>query len=240
MSFTTTRPVPDAPAKPRLDVVRLSAKFGVAFTVCQVGVMVLMAALVLPHEGSPSDPAMQRARGVMDHVTAFHLGNYAFMVAGLLFLGFLGAVHVRLRRADGTGVLAAVALASGTLLALVWPFAGVLHDVAIETADGGTDLRILAGWDAAAPFSLAFSALVRVFFVGAVVLALRAEGSSPWLSRIGVLLLPLSLVGSATLLAGGLFAVLALSTLAFELWVAAVAVHWMRSNPAADRVDQPA
>jgi hypothetical protein len=43
-------------------------------------------------------------------------------------------------------------------------------------------------------------------------------------------LLPLSLVGSATLLSGALFPVLALSTLGYELWVGALAWHWLRSG----------
>ena len=41
-------------------------------------------------------------------------------------LGFLGAVHVRLRRVDPSGVLSTVAVAAGTLLALVWPLAFLL------------------------------------------------------------------------------------------------------------------
>ena len=44
------------------------------------------------------------------------------------------------------------------------------------------------------------------------------------------MLLPLSLVGSATLLTDALFPLLALSTLGYELWVGAVAWHWLRSE----------
>jgi hypothetical protein len=216
----------------RLDLTRLSAGFGLAFTVCQLTVLVFMAVLVLPHGGSPTDPALERGQGVLDAVTAYRVGNYVFMLAGMLLLGFLGAVHVRLRRADAGGALAAVGVAAGTLLALVWPFAGMLHDVALETAVAGSDLRILAGWDAVAPFSLAFSALPRVLFIGAVVLALRAEGTAPWLRRIGAVLMPLSLLGSATLVSGALFPLLALSTLGYELWVGALAWHWLRDGRA--------
>ena len=60
-------------------------------------------------------------------------GNYVFMMSGVVLLGFLGAVHARLRQVDRSGALAAIAVAAGTLLALVWPFAGVLHDVALDT-----------------------------------------------------------------------------------------------------------
>jgi hypothetical protein len=209
---------------------RVSARFGVAFTVCQLTVMVAMAVLVLPHAGSPGDPALERGHHVLDAETLYRAGNYAFMFAGMLLLGFLGAVQARLRAVDSSGVLATVGVAAGTLLALVWPFAGVLHDVALDTATTGADVRILAGWDAVAPYSLAFSVLPRLFFVGAIVLAMRINGSSPWLQRIGFVLLPVSLVGSATLLSGALFPVLALSTLGYELWVGAVAWHWLRAG----------
>jgi hypothetical protein len=201
-----------------------------AFTICQLGVMVCMAVFVLPHGGSPNDPALERGHHVLDAENLYRAGNYAFMIAGSLLLGFLGAVYVKLRKADGTGVLATVAVAAGTLLSLIWPYAGVLHDVALDTAADGTDLRILGGWDAVAPYSLAFSAMPRMFFVGAIVLGLRMMGSSPWLQRIGIVLLPLTLVGTATLVAGALFPLLALSTLGYELWVGAVAWHWLRSS----------
>lgn len=209
---------------------RLSARFGIAFTLCQVGVMVLMAVFVLPHAGSPSDPAFERGRRVLDAADLYRAGNYLFVLSGSLLLGFLGAVYLRLRSADRTGVLATVGVAAGTLLTFIWPYAGVLHDVALDTAADGTDLRILGGWDALAPYSLAFSALPRLFLIGAIVLGLRMTGSARTLQRIGVVLLPLSLAGTATLVTGAAFPLLALSTLGYELWIGAVAWHWLRTS----------
>jgi hypothetical protein len=209
-------------------VTRISARFGVAFGACQIAVMVAMAIFVLPKGGQPGDPALERGRKVLEAITTYRVGNFVFMAAGVLLLGFLGAVHQRLRRVDSTGVLSTVAVASGTLLALIWPLAGALHDVALDAATNGADPRILAGWDSVAPFSLAFSALVRVFFIGSVVLGLRLAGTAPRLQRLGIVLVPLSLVGSATLMSGALFPVLAISTLFFELWVAAIAWTWLR------------
>ena len=209
---------------------RLSARFGLAFTICQLGVMVAMVTIVLPHGGSPTDPALQRGQSVMDAQTLYRFGNYAFILAGTLLLGFLGAVQSQLRRVDTSGVLATIATAAGTLLALVWPLGAILHDVALETASSGADLRILAGWDSVAPFTLAFSVLPRVFFVGATVLGLRLAGTAPWLQRTGFVLIPLSLVGSATLIAPGLFPLLALSTLGYEIWVGALAWRILRST----------
>ncbi|WP_433292629.1 hypothetical protein ACQP2F_28505 [Actinoplanes sp. CA-030573] len=212
------------------DLVRLSTRFGLVFTICHLLVMVAMAIFVLPREGSPSDPAIVRGQGALDAVGAFRLGNFVFMAAGTLLLGFLGAVHVRLKKADGTGTLAAVALASGTLLALIWPLTGVLHDIALDTAVAGADVRILAGFDAAAPYGLAFSVFARVFFVGSIALALRAEGNARWLVRAAVVVLVLSLAGSATLLSGAFFPLLALGTLGYELWIGALAWRWLRDD----------
>lgn len=235
-AMTLTNPSLETPlTTPRVrtpgpDVARLSAWCGVAFTVCQLTVMVLMAVLVLPHGGSPSDPAIERGRNVLDAADAYRLGNYAFMAAGSLLLGFLGAVHLRLRRADSTGVLATVAVAAGTLLALIWPLAGALHDVALDTAETGADVRILGAWDAVAPYSLAFSAFPRVFLLLAIVAALRLAGGSRWLRRSGLAIAVLSLIGTATLVSGAAFPVLALSTLAYEVWIGALAWHWLRSD----------
>ena len=230
-AFSQPVTAPDPVRSPalRLDVARLSTRFGLLFTAAQLAVMVCMAVFVLPHAGSHSDPALERGQNVLDADTAYRIGNYVFMVSGTLLLGFLGAVHLRLRRVDPTGVLATVAVAAGTLLAVVWPLAGMLHDVALETAGAGTDVRILAGWDSVAPFALGLAALPRLFLVGAVVLGLRAAGGPALLVRSGVVVLVLSAAGSGVLVAGALFPVLALSTLLFELWIGAVAWHWLRS-----------
>jgi hypothetical protein len=214
--------------EPESPVTRISTRFGVVFGACQIAVMVAMAIFVLPKGGLPGDPALERGRKVLEAANSYRVGNFVFMAAGVLLLGFLGAVHHRLRRVDATGVLPTVAVASGTLLALIWPLAAALHDVALDAATNGADPRILAGWDSVAPFALAFSALVRVFFIGSVVLGLRLAGTAPRLQRLGLVLVPLSLVGSATLVTGALFPVLAISTLCYELWVIAVAWTWLR------------
>ena len=229
-TLDTTTPATRTARSTGPDISRLSAWCGVAFTACQLTVMVFMAVLVLPHGGSPSDPALERGRNVLEAADAYRIGNYLFLVAGSLLLGFLGAVHVRLRRADASGALATVGVAAGTLLAVVWPFAAVLHDVALDTAQAGADVRILAGWDSVAPYSLAFSVLPRAFLVLALVLGLRLTGGSRWLQRSGVAIVVVSLVGSATLVSGALFPVLALSTLAYELWIGLLAWHWLRDG----------
>ena len=82
------------------------------------------------------------------------------------------------------------------------------------------------------PLRARVSALPRLFFVGAIALGLRATRSAPWLQRTAVVVLVLSLAGSATLVAGAVFPVLALGTLGFALWVGALAIHWLRERNA--------
>ena len=211
---------------------RIGARFGLAFTASQLTVMAAMAVFVLPRAGAPGAAALERGANVLDAQLLYRLGNFALMTSGMLLLGFLGVVHTRLRETDGSGALATVAVASGTLLALIWPLAGMLHDVAIDAAEASADPRILAGWDSVAPFGLALSAMPRLLFVGAIVLCLRrtrARGAQ-WLRRGGTAVLPLSLAGSATLVHSALFPVLAVSTLAFQLWVGAVAWYWLHTE----------
>jgi hypothetical protein len=228
MTTVAAGPVPPRTAARRFDPERISTRFGLAFSLGQLVVLVATALFVLPHGGSPGDPALERGQSVHAAADIYRVGNYVFMISGSLLLGFLGAVQVRLRRVDGSGTLSTVAVAAGTLLAVIWPLAGMLHDVALDAAGAGADLRILAGWDAVAPYALAFSVLARVFFVGAIVLGLRLAGGAPWLVRSGVVLLVLALAGSATLVVGDLFPLLALSTLGYEIWVGVVAWHWLR------------
>lgn len=230
-ALSTHRETTSAPdQQDQIDVVRISTRFGLAFAICQVTVMIAMAIFVLPHGGSPGDPALERGHNVLDAADLYRAGNYVFMVAGVVLLGFLGAVQARLREVDRSGTLATIAVTAGGLCAMIWPFAAVLHDVALDTAADGTDLRILGGWDAVAPYSLAFSALPRIFFVGALVLGLRAARTAPWLQRTGVVIIVLSAVGTATSLVGGVFPVLALGTLGYELWIGALALHWLRDR----------
>ena len=102
----------------------------------------------------------------------------------------LGAVHVRLRRADATRAPQSHrGTHAGALLALVWPTPRSSCTRRRPLARGRQRARTCA-WPAGTQsrhYSLAFSALPRVFFfVMAIVLALRLVGDSPWLQRTGI------------------------------------------------------
>src|SRR5690349_24108532 len=101
--------------------------------------MVAMTVFVLPKGGGPNASALERGQGVLDAEHLYRWGNQVFMISGMLLLGFLGVVFVKLRQADRSGVLAVVGVAAGTLLALIWPMAGMLLDVALDAGAAGTD-----------------------------------------------------------------------------------------------------
>ena len=124
--------------------------------------MVGMSIFVLPKEAARPDPSVQ-GHHVPEAADAYRIGNYVFMVAGVLLLGFLGAVHVRLRRADATGTLATVALAAGALLAFGVALRCGPPRRRLDAADKGTDVRLLAGWDSGRAVLCWPSALPRVF-----------------------------------------------------------------------------
>jgi len=209
--------------------IRISAGFGLVYAIAQLIVMIGFSVFVLPKGGSVGEDPLHWGDDVLAAATWYRVGNYLLMLAGMLLLGFLGAVHARLRRADPSGVLATIAVGAGILLSLLWPLAAALHNVALDIAETGADVRMLAGWDSVAPYLLALSALPRLFLIAAIVAGMRRAGETPWLRRIGIVLLPASLFGSATLLTGAVFPLLALGTLATELWIGAVAVRWMRA-----------
>ena len=137
----TTRLDPTSESDAGSRFVRLSAGFGVAFALTQLATMVVMATTVLPLSGSPTDPVLQRSQRMLDAASTYRIANYIFILSGLIVLGFLGAVQTRLRRAEPTGTLATVAVAAGGLIAFVWPFAGVLHDLSLDVATAGGDLQ---------------------------------------------------------------------------------------------------
>jgi hypothetical protein len=220
---------PPLPLRPVLDPARLertSARCGLGYAAGQLVMTVVFGVLVLPAAGPPDAGPLEKGKALLEHADLFTVGNYLLVLPSLLLVGFLGVVAARLRGADPSGTLAAVALAAGTLVALLWPLGAVLHDLALDTATAGVDVRVAAAWDAVGPYTLALSALFRTAFVVAVTVGLVGACS---LRRSGWAVAALSLLGSATLIADGAFAVLAVSTLAFDGWVAAVAWRWSRA-----------
>src|ERR1044072_7850136 len=77
MTTIDTDPAP-AQVRPGIDVVRISTWFGVGLTACQLAAMTFMIIVVLPNGGSPSGPALERGKSVLDAADLYTAGNYAF------------------------------------------------------------------------------------------------------------------------------------------------------------------
>lgn len=220
---------------------RLTLGSGLAYVVIQLVMMVGFAVLILPLGGSPDAPPLEHGAKVLQVAERYRLGNFLMLLPAPFLLVFLGGAYTALRRSVGSefGLVAAL---SGTLVALIWPLSAILHDVALDTARFGTDLRILAGEDAIAPYALALSAVFRAVLLFALALGARAERSFPrLLAPLGMVVAALGLVGSGVLVSGGLFPVLALSTLLFELWLGAWCLFALRApQPRRAAIAQPA
>jgi hypothetical protein len=65
----------------------------------------------------------------------------------------------------------------------------------------------------------------------AIVYALRMTGRSRWMQRIGIVIVVLSAIGTATSVTAVVFPALALGSLGYELWVGALAIVWLRERP---------
>lgn len=218
-----TEPAHPSPAE------RAALASGVAYAALQIAAMLLFGALILPAGGPPDLPAAEKAARVLAHADTYRLGNFLMLLPVPFLIVFLGGLFAALRRAEGGPVLGIAAVAGGALVALVWPLAAVLHDVALEAARLGADPAVLAGFDAIAPYSLALSAVPRAVLVLAVAAAVRWHGLAPRaLGTLGLIVALLGLVGTATLVNAALFPVLALSTLLFEVWMAALCLHLLR------------
>ena len=195
----------------------------------------LFATTVFPHFAPVGAPALERAAGYVAAATPLRIGNFVLMLPAPFFLLFIAGLAVRLRRAgdqNDSDVMIAAAALSGSAMSLVWPLAGVISTIALDIAVGGGDAATVSGLDAIAPYSLALSALPRAMFLTATSTVLLERSIGPrWVAWGGIALAALALVGSATLIFASLFPLLALSTLAFELWlVVLIAVLWPGSD----------
>jgi hypothetical protein len=87
-----------------------------------------------------------------------------------------------------------------------------------------------------APLSLALSAFPRAVLLGATSLVLLDSRLSPrWIGWLGLVLAPLSLISTATLVIGELFPFLAIGTLIFAIWVLALSCSLLWSTRAASK-----
>jgi hypothetical protein len=130
----------------------------------------------------------------------------------------------------GDNTLATAAVTSRAIVAILWPLSAVLNNLGIDIAQVGGDAATIVALDAIGPYMLALSTLPRAILLAAVSVGLRYGRFIPrWLGWLGLVLAVVSLVGSAAMLVGELFPVLALGTIFFEVWILLLCIALRRS-----------
>ncbi len=217
---------------------RAALASGIVFAVLQIVAIVFATVFLLsklPPVGAPL-PAWAEALVQIPTMTV-SIANYLLLLPVPFFLLFLGGLVGVLRRLEGgSGTLAVSALGAGIAMAMTWPFgiliAGLSSDI---VADGG-DLATAWALDGMAPLSLALSAFPRTVLLVATSLLLLGSRLAPrWIGWLGLVLALVSFIGTAMLLVGDVFPVLALGTLIFDLWILALSVSLVRSERTASQ-----
>jgi hypothetical protein len=217
---------------------RLGLSSGIAYALVQAAVLLFLGVAVIPNVPPPGESAAARAAAYVTHGDALQLGNYAMLLPVPFLLVFGAAAAVFLMRRRGAGaLLPLVILISCATMAPLWPLGGAISTIALNIARAGGDPIVVSSLDAIAPYTLAVSAAPRALLVAALGVASAAARVRPrWLCLAGIPIAGLSIIGSGVMVADWLFPVLALSTLLFLVWTAAIAAAMMRSSRAgADR-----
>ena len=206
---------------------------GIVFAVLQIAAIVFATVFLLSKLPPVGAPLAEWAAALVRIPTmTVNITNYLLLLPVPFFLLFLAGLFGVLRRAEGgSGTLAVAVLGAGIAMATTWPMgiliAGLSSDI---VADGG-DLATAWALDGMAPFSLALSAFPRTVLLVATSLLLLGSGLAPrWLGWLGLALALVSVIGTAMLLVGDLFPVLALGTLIFDLWVLALSISLVRAE----------
>lgn len=208
---------------------RLAFISGIAFSVMQFGAMFYFIILVFPQMGPP-DATAQHVAFYTQHGATLRLGNYLMTLPLPFFLFFLGGLSGFLRRPEtGDSTLSTAAITSGAIVAILWPLSAVLNHIGLDIAQARGDAATIVALDAIGAYMLALSALPRAILLAATsVRLLQGRPLLRWISWLGLVSAVISIVGSATLIDGQLFPVLALGTLLFELWILFLSIALLR------------
>ncbi len=207
---------------------RFSLASGIIYAMGQVGAFAYFAVRVFPQMGPP-DATAQHLAFYTQQGHILRLGNYLLMLPLPFLLVFLGGLFGVLRRAHGSSTLAVAAVTADAAVAVLWPLSAVVNTIAIDIAEAGGDAATIIALDAIGAYALALSALPRAVLLLATAGVFFHDQRTPRLiTWSGVGLALLSLGGTATLVVADLFPLLALSTLLFEVWLAALSVVLLR------------
>jgi hypothetical protein len=217
---------------------RVALASGLLFVAVQVATVVFNVAFFLtthpPIDASPQETA----RGFAEHATMVEVGTYLYVLHMPFWLLFLGGLFGVLRRAEGgSGVLSVSVLGAGVAMAVIASMGAVVSSLTPTIGQLGGDAATVKAIDAMTPLALALSAFPRAVLLGATSAVLLEGRIVPrWIGWTGLALGLISLVSTGTLVAPALFPFLALGTLLFVVWVAALTIALLRSTRTESRV----
>jgi hypothetical protein len=211
---------------------------GPIFALLQVLATVFFITVVLPHLPPLDAPPALHAQFYTEYAQQNAQVAYLYLLPVPFFLVFLGGLVARLRRMEGQGALTLIAAAAGVAFSTIWPLGIVVASAGQGMAQRGLDPLTVMTFDGVAQLALAFSGLPRAVLLLATALVLlrsrrRAFGIT------GMVLAALSAVQSLTLLVPEVYALAALGSLLFTLWIGALGGMLLRRDAVAQRAATP-
>jgi hypothetical protein len=197
---------------------------GLLFVAVQIATTVFTAVFfATTHPTMDASPA-EAARGFAENAPMVAIGTYLYVLQLPFWLLFLGGLFCVLRRAEGGGgALAISVLGAGVAMPVIASMGALVSALAPTIAQLGGDAATVKAIDGMTPLALALSAFPRALLLGATsAVLLEARLAPRWIGWSGLALGLVSFVSTSTLVTPVLFPFLALGTLLFVVWVAAL------------------
>jgi hypothetical protein len=216
---------------------RFALTSGLLFAVVQI-VTIAFSAVFFATSHPPMDASpAEAARGFAQAETMVATGTYLYVLHLPFWLIFLGGLFGVLSRAEGdTQALAVSVLGAGVAMGVIVSLGALVSSITPTIGALGGDGATVKAIDGMTPLALALSALPRAVLLGVTSAAVLEYRIAPrWIGWTGLVLGLVSLVSTGTLLSPAFFPFLALGTLLFVLWIAALTVALLQNVPAGSR-----
>lgn len=201
---------------------------GILFVAVQLATVAFNVAFFLtthpPMDASPQETA----RGFAEHASMVEICTYLYVLQLPFLLLFFGV----LRRAEGgSGALSVSVIGAGVAMVVIVSMGALISALTPTIGQLGGDPATVKAVDGMTPLALALSAFPRAVLLGATSVVLLESRIAPrWIGWTGLVLGLISLLSTGTLLTPALFPLLAIGTLLFVVWVAALTIALLRST----------
>ncbi len=216
---------------------RLAFAAGIIAATLYLAGVAIFAAFVVPYMPPMSAPVTEAASFYAELSRGFvykfvsYLGQAELPFLALFFGGLFGV----LRRMEGdSGALAAAIFAAGIANAIILPIIIVVENhVLLGLAAAGGDPLTVRAFDGMGPVSFGLSGFAQALIVVGTAALLRSVQLTPrWIEWLASIVAVASMIGTLTLMWGGMFPVAALATMLFRIWMLALSITLLRRAPA--------